>query len=134
MPINKTINLHLIKSDLNYIEKLYAIDPKYEFKKFDTADFVIPPFDYNSAFVLTNFIRTNQNRDRCDFKNRIEWCPLENDTFKFIYKLIINILFDILFSNFLFLPSNQDNLIRNSLNHTFFIKNEIEFKKFKIKL
>ena len=29
--------------------------------------------------------------------------------------------------------SNEDNLIRNSLNHTIFIKNDIEFKKFKIK-
>ena len=87
IPINKTIDPHLMKSDLNYIEELLAINPYYEYKILDTADYVIPPNDYNSVFIMTNFIRTKQNRHKCENKNEtsekmINWCPLENDSNK----------------------------------------------------
>ena len=87
IPINKTIDPRLMKSDLNYIEKLFAINSTYEYKILDTADYVIPPFDYNSVFIMTNYLRTNQNRHKCEnknetFKKLTEWCPLENDSIK----------------------------------------------------
>jgi len=76
VPISKTVEPYSIKTDLNF-----------EYKVLDTTDYVIPPFDYNSLFIMTNFIRTEQNRHTCDKKSetsmrKIEWCPLENDSFK----------------------------------------------------
>jgi hypothetical protein len=76
VPINKTAEPDLIKLDLNF-----------EYKVLDTTDYVIPPFDYNSLFIMTNFIRTEQNRHTCGKKSEksmktIEWCPPENDSTK----------------------------------------------------
>ena len=35
------------------------------YRIFDTADYVIPPSEYNSFFVLTNFVQTDQIPGLC---------------------------------------------------------------------
>jgi len=60
------IDRNLMKKDKNYIENNYNLDPKVEYKILDTADYVIPPNEYNSVFIMTNFIRTDQMQDKCD--------------------------------------------------------------------
>ncbi len=53
------------------------IDPKFQhldysktdlsyFRIFDTADYIIPPNEYNSFFVLSNFVQTDQSPGVCD--------------------------------------------------------------------
>ena len=81
IPINKTIDPYLIKSDLEYLQNQFVLNETFEYKILDTADFVIPPNEYNSIFIMTNFIRTEQNRQNCgkNSSNLKGWCPLEND-------------------------------------------------------
>jgi hypothetical protein len=50
--LNNTINLN---------------DHKYNI--YDTSDYVIPPNEYNSIFVMTNFIETQQSRGICEEVN-----------------------------------------------------------------
>ena len=39
--------MELMKKDKRYIEKKYQLDPAIEYKILDTADYVIPPNEYN---------------------------------------------------------------------------------------
>ncbi|UJR25903.1 hypothetical protein I4U23_007251 [Adineta vaga] len=118
----------------------------------DGADYIVPPQENNALFLMTNFIRTDQEHKRCAesaFENdkktacttdtdcrknenfqqangkwtgrcltrrnssivgRCElegWCPVENDV-------------------------NIPNPIRDALNFTIFVKNFIEFPRFKV--
>ncbi|CAF0949069.1 unnamed protein product [Brachionus calyciflorus] len=154
VPINATINSSLNKNDPFYYEKLFEIDEKKDFRLLDTADYIIPPNEYNSIFIMSNFIETTQTQGVCDEEvskpkakcynesdclslginlnswNGIPtgkcvnssttpgvsvceiraWCPVEHES-----------------------ERNEDHLIRNVLNYTIFIKNDVEFKKFKKK-
>ena len=37
-----------------------------KFRIFDTADYIIPPNEYNAIFIMTNFIETIQTMGNCD--------------------------------------------------------------------
>jgi len=56
----------LLKNDPNYLEELYQLNKSIEYKIIDTADYVIPPNEYNSIFIMSNFIRTDQIQGMCD--------------------------------------------------------------------
>jgi hypothetical protein len=43
IPVNKKINKNLLKNDPNYLEELYQLNEKEEYKILDTSDYVIPP-------------------------------------------------------------------------------------------
>ena len=66
IPVNKKINKNLLKINPNYLEELYQLNESLEYKVLDTADYVIPPNEYNSIFIMTNFIRTDQMQGTCD--------------------------------------------------------------------
>ena len=46
----------------------------------DNADFVIPPQENNALFIMTNYIRTNQQRERCGEGYDIKEAACTNDT------------------------------------------------------
>ncbi|CAF1458698.1 unnamed protein product [Rotaria sordida] len=46
----------------------------------DNADFIIPPQENNALFIMTNFIRTDQQRARCAEGLDIHDAPCTNDT------------------------------------------------------
>jgi P2X purinoceptor 4 len=46
----------------------------------DNADFVVPPQENNALFIMTNFIRTDQQRDRCGEGTDIKEAACINDT------------------------------------------------------
>ncbi|CAF0928545.1 unnamed protein product [Brachionus calyciflorus] len=149
---NLTIETNLKEKSNEYFENLFSLKSNVEYHMLDTADYVIPPNEYNSVFIMSNFLKTKQTQDRCpeestkykaicqndsdcenlgsaanswngiptgkcirkDNKTNIKifsWCPVEDEN-----------------------DRNEDQLIRNVLNFTIFIKNDIEFKKFKKKL
>jgi hypothetical protein len=58
VPINTYRDKSLNKSDPFYYEKLFTLNPKVNYKILDTADYIIPPNEYNSVFIMTNFIET----------------------------------------------------------------------------
>ena len=66
VPINKLRDKSLNKSDPLYYEKLFSLNPNVSYKILDTADYIIPPNEYNSIFVMTNFIKTIQTQGYCD--------------------------------------------------------------------
>lgn len=149
--INQTHDRASNRSNPDYYPDLFALKPEVQYKIYDTADYIIPPNEYNSIFIMTNFIETQQSQGFCDeeankYKAQCEtdadcmnlglfmnswngaatgrcvkssmshnkkvcevsaWCPTEHDN-----------------------ERTEDNIIRNTLNFTIFIKNEIEFKKF----
>lgn len=47
----------------------------------DNADFVIPPQENNALFIMTNFIRTDQQRKRCEEGLDIKESLCTNDTY-----------------------------------------------------
>lgn len=70
VPINATHNKTLNKSDPFYYEKLFDLDFDNKWYRFlDTADYVIPPNEYNSIFIMSNFIETTQSQGFCDEVN-----------------------------------------------------------------
>lgn len=66
VPINQTFNRKKNHSDPNYYQNLFALNPDVQYKIFDTADYIIPPNEYNSIFIMTNFIETQQSQGFCD--------------------------------------------------------------------
>lgn len=50
----------------------------------DTADYVIPPNEFNSIFIMTNFIRTDQIQSECDeeITKRNAVCKTDDDCIK----------------------------------------------------
>ena len=46
----------------------------------DNADFVIPPQENNALFIMTNYIRTDQQRKRCAEGEDIRDASCKNDT------------------------------------------------------
>ena len=66
VPLNKTIDKELLRIDKNYIEKNYQLNSNLKYRILDTTDYVIPPNEYNSVFIMTNFIKTDQTQGECD--------------------------------------------------------------------
>lgn len=66
LPINSTKHFQMNRNDSNYYEKLFSFDPNVSYHMLDTADYVIPPNEYNSVFIMTNFIKTEQKQDVCE--------------------------------------------------------------------
>ena len=68
----------LNKSDPEYYHKLFQFNPKFKYRMIDSGDYVIPPNEYNSLFIMTKFIKTEQVLDYCKrvrgkkFKLRID--------------------------------------------------------------
>lgn len=154
VPINLTMDRKANYADPEYFENFFSLKKDVEYKLLDTADYIIPPNEYNSIFVMTNFIKTEQVQNICaeeynkykatcnsdDDCSSIDtvlntwngiptgkcirspvkpqlkvceikaWCPAEHDNDRY-----------------------EDNVVRNVLNYTIFIKNNIEFKLFNIK-
>ncbi|CAF1057371.1 unnamed protein product [Brachionus calyciflorus] len=151
VPINRSINRKGNFADPDYFTDFFTLKKDINYKLLDTADYVIPPSEYNSIFIMTNFIKTEQKQSICDeeywkykaicntdedcsqpgnFVNTWNgiptgkciqssirsdlkvceikaWCPGEHDNERY-----------------------EDNVVRNVLNYTIFIKNDIEFKMF----
>ena len=55
----------LNKSDPNYYKKLFEFNPDFKYRMIDAGDYVIPPNEYNSLFIMTKFIKTEQVLDFC---------------------------------------------------------------------
>lgn len=69
VPINATINRSLNKNDPFYYQKMFEFDSNKTYRLLDTADYVVPPNEYNSIFIMSNFIETIQTQGRCDEVN-----------------------------------------------------------------
>ncbi len=40
--------------------------PLKQARVFDTSDYIVPPNEYNSVFIMSNFIETIQTQGHCD--------------------------------------------------------------------
>lgn len=151
VPVNISLDRKANYADPNYFKDFFSLKKGIEYKLLDTADYIIPPNEYNSIFVMTNFIKTEQKQELCaEEYNKYRatcqtdedcssidtvlntwngiptgkciqssvrpdlkvceikaWCPAEHDNDRF-----------------------EDNVVRNVLNYTIFVKNNIEFKLF----
>ncbi len=70
MLLNNTLN-NIDKNDPNYYNKRLELNFDNKYKVFDTADYIVPPNEYNSIFIMTNFIETFQNKGLCPEVNII---------------------------------------------------------------
>ncbi|CAF1099834.1 unnamed protein product, partial [Brachionus calyciflorus] len=122
-------------------------DEKY--RLFDTADYIIPPTEYNSIFLMTNFVETVQTQSKCgeDYTKKTFHCKTDSDC----------IVSSSSYNNWHGIPTGKcidsplngikvceisgwcpveietestRNLIENIENFTIFIKNDIQFKKY----
>jgi len=138
---------------LTKIREVYNASNSATFKTFDTADYIVPANEYNSIFIMTNFIETQQSRGVCEesYTRIMSKCNDDSDclkksipintwnglpTGKCIESTILNQTK--LCEINAWCPVENDintgaNMIINSLSYTIFIKNDIEFKKFKRK-
>ncbi|RNA25785.1 P2X purinoceptor 5 [Brachionus plicatilis] len=66
VPMNSSINRSMDKNDPFYYQKLFSFDQNKTYRLLDTADYVVPPNEYNSIFIMSNFIETTQSQGRCD--------------------------------------------------------------------
>lgn len=66
VPVNRTLNRHDIVDEIEYYERLFALHPNISYHMLDTADYVIPPNEYNSVFIMSNFLKTDQIRGSCE--------------------------------------------------------------------
>jgi hypothetical protein len=65
LPLNLTKDKFLNRKDLP-LDKQYGLDPNTQYVMFDTGDYVIPANEYNSIFIMTNFVKTKQTQSQCD--------------------------------------------------------------------
>ena len=80
-PVSSTVTTKVkgfgfLKKATSTVDSLRVIDLNNKedvpvFRIFDTADYVIPPSEYNSFFVLTNFVQTDQSPGTCKEVNLI---------------------------------------------------------------
>ncbi|CAF0928527.1 unnamed protein product [Brachionus calyciflorus] len=126
-----------------------------DYRVFDTADYVIPPSEYNSIFVMTNFVETRQSQDLCDEDYTKVDCLCEQDEDCMNHLSVNNAWNGIptgrciessINSTFKVceistwcpvereINNNQKNLIQNIQNFTIFIKNDVTFQLFNRKL
>jgi hypothetical protein len=65
------------KTDTNFYEKLFKINKKLSYRIFDTADYVVPAIEFNSIFIMTNFLELQQKLDcKQNYNNITEECDL----------------------------------------------------------
>lgn len=55
-----------LSSDKFLLDKAQKMIKQHEFTDLDTTAHAIPPINYYSIFVMTNFIQTKQNHGVCD--------------------------------------------------------------------
>ena len=66
VPVNSILNKSANRSDPAYYRELFKLHAGGDYRIMDTADYIIPPNEYNSMFIMTNFIRTEQTPGLCD--------------------------------------------------------------------
>lgn len=66
VPVNATIDRSITQSDPQFISKMLDLNPNVTYKILDTADYIVPPNEYNSIFIMTNYIQTVQTQGACD--------------------------------------------------------------------
>lgn len=66
VPFNAMHNKSANRSDPSFYHELFRLRPDMDYRIMDTADYIIPPNEYNSMFIMTNFIRTEQTPGFCD--------------------------------------------------------------------
>lgn len=64
--MNLTLDRSDVIDELPFYENLFALHPNIDYYMLDTADYIIPPNEYNSVFIMTNFLKTDQIRGSCD--------------------------------------------------------------------
>lgn len=66
VPVNATIDKTLNQKDPDFFDKMMELRMDKQYKILDTADYIIPPNEYNSIFIMTNYIQTVQTQGMCD--------------------------------------------------------------------
>lgn len=57
--MNKTL-------DSNSFDSILSLNPNTTYTIIDPADYIIPPNEFSSLFIMTNYIRTEQTQGYCD--------------------------------------------------------------------
>lgn len=65
IPLNSSIDFDLKEQNSTFLNELYKLKSDLDYRMMDTADYVIPPNEYNSIFIMTNFLKTKQHQDKC---------------------------------------------------------------------
>ncbi len=55
--------------NLTGFNNAYIVNDQMPIHVFDTPDYVVPPNEYNSIFIMTNFIKTIQSQGLCQEVN-----------------------------------------------------------------
>lgn len=66
VPVRAELNKSANRNDPAYLRDLFELHHDIDYQILDTADYIIPPNEYNSMFIMTNFIRTEQTPGVCD--------------------------------------------------------------------
>lgn len=66
VPVNATIDRSVTFKDPQYLKKVLELNPNKTYKILDTADYIVPPNEYNSIFIMSNYIQTVQTQGVCD--------------------------------------------------------------------
>lgn len=66
VPVNGILDKSKIVDELHFYESLFELQPNVSYSMLDTADYIIPPNEFNSVFIMTNFLKTDQIRGSCD--------------------------------------------------------------------
>lgn len=136
---------------MNIFDKIGKLDEKeINLKVYDTSMFVIPPNEYNSIFVMTNYIESTQSPGKCDEDDtkRQAICNTDNDCK--IDESLLNLWNGVptgkciqstvnakkkVCEIYAWCPVERDDLIfsnsiKNIKHHTIFIRNDINFLSF----
>lgn len=65
IPLNSSIDQKKLEQGSNFFDKLYLLKSDLDYQMIDTADYVIPPNEYNSIFIMTKFLKTKQQQGKC---------------------------------------------------------------------
>lgn len=68
-PLNNLIreNFYSTREEvLSIIHSKFTPEDKIKFKVFDTSDYIVPPNEFNSLFIMTNFVETKQSIGTCE--------------------------------------------------------------------
>lgn len=66
VPTNSTREKISGRPTIEYYEKLMSLNQNVTYKILDTADYIVPPNEYNSIFIMSNYIQTLQTQGVCD--------------------------------------------------------------------
>lgn len=137
------------KSTGYYLDGKVLASVENNLELFDPADYVIPASEYNSIFIMTNFIKTQQSRGFCEEDYRCEKCMCKKDT-DCIEKVVTNSWSGIPTGKCIRSTHNSSikicevaswcpveidsienqHLINNVEDYTIFIKNDVKFERF----